>query len=609
MPSRKNKIWVSATELRNFMLNDPLLDWLNINYNNKKRIPSGTFKRITKKFIKVKKSINTFKEYILNQGNVFEDIVVNKIINKIGRKNVLKLEEQHMDARDVNSFRKTVEAIKSGIPVIHGAVLHNSSNNTYGVADLIIRSDFFAKIFLKDPISGDDDRYHHAPNLSDGITHYRIVDIKYSSLPLRADGIHLLNSGHIPCYKAQLWVYNEALALIQGYNPNKAYLLGRKWSYESCLGSFKGNSCFGRLGVIDYKGVDFSYTLKSVKAVEWMRDVKAPESKNWTIDKVPLSRPELYPNMSNRYDDPWRSVKQEIASNIDELTSIWMVGERNRTIAHSKGIMKWSDKRCDAKSMGINGEKVSTIIDKMLKVNRSKSTLIMPKKIKNNNQDWKRKSKIEFFVDFETVGNAIDNMSDVENVEDVNYIFMIGVGYIDIEGKWVYKDFTCKELSPSEELRNCTEFTKYVIEIAKSYKCKEPKCYHWSSAEPLMWDKFFDKYSDKEIKELFKLTQSKNYWKWVDLLEVFKIEPIIVRGAFSFSLKSIAKAMCNHGMISTVWEDDGECSDGKEAMLIAWNAYKKNDSLNTKEMKEVVKYNEVDTKVLYEILNYIRRMT
>lgn len=607
MPNKRAKLWISATELRNYMLNDPLLDWLNKNHKKTKH-KSGIVKKVSEKCSKTKKALNNFKEYIMNQGNIFEDIVVNKIIQKIGKKNVLKLEEKHLDSKSKKSYDITVEAIKSGIPVIHGGVLHNKNNNTYGVADLIVRSDYFGKLFQKNPLTDDEDKNYHAKNLPKGIPHYRIIDIKYSSLPLRADGVHLLNSGHIPCYKAQLWVYNEALALIQGYNPNKAYLLGRKWSYESCLGSFRGNSCFGRLGVINYRGVDFSYTIKSEKAIEWMRDVKAPESIDWVVDKVPLTRPELYPNMSNRNDEPWRNVKMELASNIDELTSIWMIGERNRTIAHSKGIMKWSDKRCNAKAIGLNGEKVSMIVDKMLKVNRSKATIITPSKIKNNIDGWKRKRKLEFFVDFETVGNAFDNMSNIENVEDQNYIFMIGVGYIDEDDEWVYKDFTCKELTPSEELRNCTEFTKYVIETAKDYKCRTPKCFHWSSAEPITWDKFFDKFEDSDLKEIFKLTQSKYYWKWVDLLKVFKSEPIIVRGAFSFSLKTVAKAMKEHGMIETVWSDETKCADGREAMLVAWNAYKSKNPLKNKGMKEVIKYNEVDVKVLQEILSYIRKM-
>lgn len=93
MPSTK-KIWISATQLRNYMLRDPLLDWLNINFteknfkNNKKRfnmyksfLKIGKSKK--KNYSNVKKKIsNTFHQYLLNQGHTFEEKVVRKIKEK-----------------------------------------------------------------------------------------------------------------------------------------------------------------------------------------------------------------------------------------------------------------------------------------------------------------------------------------------------------------------------------------------------------------------------------------------------------------------------------------------------------------------------------------------
>ena len=47
----------------------------------------------------------------------------------------------------------------------------------------------------------------------DGPYHYVVVDIKFSTLPLRADGVHLLNAGKFPAYKSQAWIYTQALEL------------------------------------------------------------------------------------------------------------------------------------------------------------------------------------------------------------------------------------------------------------------------------------------------------------------------------------------------------------------------------------------------------------
>ena len=61
--------------------------------------------------------------------------------------------------------------------------------------------------------------------------HYVVIDIKFSTLPLRADGKHLLNSDKYPAYKAQCLIYRDAVGLIQGYTSQYAFILGRRWKY------------------------------------------------------------------------------------------------------------------------------------------------------------------------------------------------------------------------------------------------------------------------------------------------------------------------------------------------------------------------------------------
>jgi hypothetical protein len=607
MPAKqpKDKIWISATELRNYMIRDPILDWLKINFK-KKRFKKwekrfGRYKKVLLKVFKSEgKTKKTLNCYLFSQGHEFEKKVVERIKQKVGIKNFLDLDD-NQDPKCKNSFEETVKAIKTGIPVIHGGVLHNEKNNTYGVTDLIVRSDYFGKLFKKNPLTSLEVKIA-APILPE--YHYRIIDIKFSSLPLRADGIHLLNSKHVPSYKGQLWVYNEALSNLQGYNPKKSYILGRKWSYESCKDHFHGDSCFDRLGVIDYEGVDSSYCLRSEKAIEWMRDVKSPESKNWVIDEPPLTRNELYPNMSNCYDNHWREVKYEISEKIKEMTSIWMVGTKQRELAHEKGVYKWTDKNCNSKTFGMNGETVGRIVDEILKTNRGKK-IIRPDKIKNNVFGWKKKRRVEFFVDFETLGSMFTEFNDIENDTDKSFIFMIGVGHVDRQGDWDYKSFVCKERTPKEEIRICAEFTDYIVKIAKSYRCKDPKCFHWSGAERHEWDRFFERHRNSRLKKITAQVQSAYYWEWSDLLDVFKTEPITIKGCFNFSLKSVAKSMHRHGMIDTIW--DNKCVDGKDAMMIAWDAYKDKNPLDSVEMKSVIEYNEVDVKVLMEIVDYLRK--
>ena len=41
---------------------------------------------------------------------------------------------------------------------------------------------------------------------------YYVIDIKFTTLKLTCDGIHVLNSGLFPAYKAQLYVYTQCFS-------------------------------------------------------------------------------------------------------------------------------------------------------------------------------------------------------------------------------------------------------------------------------------------------------------------------------------------------------------------------------------------------------------
>jgi predicted RecB family nuclease len=117
-----------------------------------------------------------------------------------------------------------------------------------------------------------------------------------------------------------------------------------------------------------------------------------------------------------------------------------------------------------------------------------------------------------------------------------------------------------------------------------------PKIYYWS-AEPSIWKR-------AEIRN----SREKLNLKWCDLYQLFKGEPIVIRGCFDFSLKSIAKAMHRYGMISTSLESN--CNSGMVAMLNCWKYY--NQGRDEEIIQDTIRYNEFDCKVLYEILEFLR---
>ena len=93
-------------------------------------------------------------------------------------------------------------------------------------------------------------------------------------------------------------------------------------------------------------------------------------------------------------------------------------------------------------------------------------------------------------------------------------------------------------------------------------------------------------------------------FEWLDLCEVFKTEPIVVKGCFKFGLKEVAGAMRNHGMITSSL--DSECKSGMMAAVRAWEAYQTSYGSNSRVMLDIAKYNEFDCKVLWEMLRYLR---
>ena len=71
------------------------------------------------------------------------------------------------------------------------------------------------------------------------------------------------------------------------------------------------------------------------------------------------------------------------------------------------------------------------------------------------------------------------------------------------------------------------------------------------------------------------------------------------------SLKSIASAFYKNKLINSCWETSS-CNNGLQAMYLAYNLYKTNNIVNESDMKDIIKYNIIDCKVMWEILSYLR---
>lgn len=586
--------WVGAHETRNYVLCDPILDWLNI-YGEQRGFVKDTqspgYDRRTDMMI-----------FLFQRGNEFEQAVVRYLKT---RTRVVTITTNSAQVRDPEMAKQTIEAMRQGAPIIHHGVFHDDAHQTYGCPDLVVRSDVLLELF---PTALTSEEATVATPLFGKSRHYRIVDIKFTTLDLAVSG-ELGNAGAAPAYKAQLFIYNQAMGEAQGYTPPVSYVLGRGWKQTRHGETSRGNSAIEHLGPVLQNGMvskEKSIADVVAGACTWIRRVRS-EGMKWDVLPQP-SVPELGPNMGNAEDGPWAHSKKEIAERSEELTLLWQVGPSKRDRANSIGIHKWKDKRCTAESLGVTGAKQQPVLQAMLDINqRDVGPPVSPSRITAGESVWRQEPPLEFFVDFETVTDLNDDFSEFPTRGGQPMIFMIGCGHV-VAGKWDFKCFAADALTPVAETAIIDAWVEYMeqVRLKMGKGIGVPVLYHWSHAET---SNLVTAYNASAARHPDKSDRWSSL-RWFDLLkEVFKAEPVVVRGALGFGLKQVAKAMRQHGLIQTQW--DAGPVDGLGAMVGAWwcdeEAKKKKVLLGDIElMKEIGRYNEVDCKVMMEIIRYLR---
>ena len=194
--------WVSATRARNWLNDDPLLDWLG-RYGE-----DAGFERDDE--AEDYDPRTSFREFVFRQGDAFEAGVIELLRAET---DVVEIADGWEDSRSLEAAERTVDAMRDGVPVITQAVLRDPQHRTYGMADLVVRSDVLAGLFPEDVSPAE--AMMAAPGIGWDDRHYRVIDIKYRKLDLVKDG-SMGSSGKSLAYQSQVWVYTTALGRIQG---------------------------------------------------------------------------------------------------------------------------------------------------------------------------------------------------------------------------------------------------------------------------------------------------------------------------------------------------------------------------------------------------------
>lgn len=455
-PFSKTSVWVSGTKVANYLLKDPVIDWLNLYYSKYGLNTTRQMRRRLKNKKSKALSKSSSSSPLFKNGNLFEAMVYAELSLKFGEDFVnIKgaVEDVH--------FEKTKEQMNRRTPIIAQAFIKSDKLNLRGVVDLLVRNDYVNKI-VKKRIEGCEDKSED--------NFYVVVDIKWSNMELCVDGETIRNSGRFRANKGQLLIYTTILEEMQNVYFPKAFILAKSWNIDKKENNY---NCFERLGVVDFSGKDREYVELTSKAINWIRNVTQNGSL-WSPVFPHIK--EMCCNACN-VDDTWDGVKKEIMKKTKDITQVWMVTPEQRNTAFDKGIRKWDDPRCTSETLGVGKANTKTI-GNILSINKNQkdvNIIFSKEKI-----DWKKVSSNDFFIDFETIS---EEYSDLKKIDVYNgksrgtFIFMIGVGHV-CDGNFTYNNFTASELSDKGEFDLILSFQRFV-----SQKSQTPRFLHWGNAE------------------------------------------------------------------------------------------------------------------------------
>jgi hypothetical protein len=543
MSKRKRDDYIRASSVSNCILNDKLVDYLQIN--------------------KVDKNIS--RDYIMEQGNIFEE----ELLKIIKDKHIVVSISNIYDTKE-NKFNETKKLIAENNNIIYQGYLYDQYNNIGGSPDLLVKSTYINKLMNNIIILENEQKINDKD-------YYVVIDIKHSNINYDTFN-YIKNDNRIPAYKSQLYVYTKILNQLQGININKAYIWAKSYN--------KDNTDFlNNLGIIDYDTIDKNSIDDTNKAIRWLKNLYSD------YDNIVIENElELYPNMKS---NTFIKDKNEINKNINDITTIWNCSVKKRKIAHDNNIYSWKDEKLTAELLGFKNNK-AMIINNILDINRQEEYKI--KIINKIDDNIIHSNNLIIYLDFEGFTNNLQSKIKAGVITTSEYyIYMIGIGYMSND-KWCYKSFILDKLDQMKQIQLFQSLFYYLRTLLRSMKKNKINFYHWSNYEKTHFNK---------IKENIKLCLTDDVYEFTDLCKIFQ-NSVVIKDAFNFKLKTISKALYNHSLIDTHYDDTNQCANGLDASILALESY---DTNNMIIMKDIEKYNEIDCKLLHSLHYLLQKLS
>jgi len=574
-----------------YLLNDPLLDWLNM-FGKDLFVPDTIRSDYDVRL--------DFTQYVKEKAVIFQEKCAQGIHYKLSAQDlsshpspIWQIGMEKTDIWKQSCHEATLDAMQKQVPVIKNAILHNPELRVACNIDFLVRSD------LIHHFSSHSLTEEQASKKTYVVLNTAFVGLHFT---VAKPGIpsHLKSTPSLNYHKAKLWLHIETLNRYQT-GPQLGCLLGRKW--ESI--HEYSNHAFDRVGVIH---MEDALKRDPVAALEWRRRLQR-EGKDWQVLPVP-SVPELYPNMKNRQSGHWAHAKKIIATELNEITRMWNVRYNHRTELHDMGYTRLEQIDDLIGLLQIKDWKYAPTMQAIHEINQeSCKDLILPAKIESTKFDWQDDAPIEFFVDFETVSSLGDTLENFPLQLDTTLIAMIGLGYVEPgTKKWIHEDFSTERLTQHQEHKIIQKWLNYMTKVEKKWMVEPPaqhRVWCYSKAEA--------NFLEEQVNSAFRrhdMIEWRHQIVWCDLQELMMDIPIVIKGCYNFSLKSVARALYKQGKIDVIWpESQIDC--GLAAMIGLFRSNEEAIKQNTTMkripwMDDIEAYNRLDVLAMQKILDYLR---
>ena len=532
--------------IKNHILKDPIIDWFNI-----QEVLDGG---------KYKKDKNTFyKDFILKEWNEYRVNFLKKLKTKANTNIPIN-----------TSIEETEKMILKKDPLIIGGKL--LYEDMIVSCDIIININLFTLIF---------------PNIKNYPLHsiknkYILINLSYSTLNLKNDLKESLNEGVLPYKKCVLYAFSMCFKKITGYIPS-LFIIGKEYYYKKTQ--------LPKEEFISSVIPDDKLIQRFMKAHQWIRLIQNKFNNLKIEDGIP-SHKELYPNM-NKKESEWENEKLILANKIKEITLVWNITYDERCNIHEKGIYCWDDPKLLTE---LKESKKKVIQEQMIHMNKNNEILLYPRKNVSGplKEVLREKDTNNIFFDVEsflTIDEKVDFFNKKEEKYEYPILAIIGFFYMN-----KFYDYTIQKYDIKEENKIVKFFSDKLWRIYNKYG--RVNIFHWGHAECKYMEYIHKQYQDIEFPEYI----------LIDLLDHFRLEPIIVQGVFQFGLKSIGKALYNNNLIETTWDDSND--NGLDAMIKFKEICKRDKNIPLKrfiEIKEIIDYNKVDCKVLKDIYDLLKK--